>query len=319
MDPLSEVLSLLRPRSYTCGGFDKGGAFSVRFPQYEGVKCYAVVSGEQWLEVEGEPTPVHASAGDCFVLSRGRPFRLASDLDAPSVDASLLHLEDTKNGEIRTINGGGDCFTVGGHFLIEGPHADILFGLLPPIIHLRSEADRAAMRWSLERLMEELRFPQPGSVLMAQQLAYSMLVQALRLHLRESSEERVGWLFALSDDQLGRALHALHEDPLHPWTLQELAHVAGMSRSSFAQKFRSKVGHPAMEYLIRWRMLKAADMLATTSNPVGEIAQSIGYESESAFSAAFKRVLGFSPRQYARNRKALSRPDKVAVASRQSP
>jgi AraC-like DNA-binding protein len=148
--------------------------------------------------------------------------------------------------------------------------------------------------------MRELRFPQPGSALMAQQAAYSMLIQALRLHISDAGEERIGWLFALSDDQLGRALHALHEDPSHAWSLQELAQVAGMSRSSFAQKFKDKVGKPAMEYLLDWRMLKAADLLATTDKPVGEIAQSIGYESESAFSAAFKRVMGYSPRRYAR-------------------
>ena len=242
-------------------------------------------------------------AGDCFLLPRGRPFRLGSDLNAPSVDAAYIMNDDTRNGGIRTINGGGSCFAVGGHFLLAGPYADILFGLLPPIVHLRSDADRAAIRWSLERLMQELRFPQPGSVLIAQQLAYSMLVQALRLHIGDQGEERVGWLFALADDQLRRSLYALHDDPSHPWTLEELAHIAGMSRSNFAEKFRRRVGKPAMEYLIHWRMLKAADMLATTSDPVGEIAQAIGYESESAFSAAFKRVLGHSPRQYARTQK----------------
>jgi len=303
MDPLSDVLSLLRPHSYTVRAVDHGGAFSVRFPHYQGIKCYSVVAGEQWLEVEGEPKVVQVRAGDCFLLPRGRPFRLANDLSIASVDASLFHWDGTKNGEIRTIDGGGACFAVGGHFLLEGPHAHILVGLLPPIVHLRSEADRAALRWSLERLMHELRFPQPGSVLIAQQLAYSMLVQALRLYVGAGSAEQVGWLFALSDDQLGRALHALHDDPSHAWTLQELAHVAGLSRSTFAEKFRRKVGRPAMDYLIQWCMLKAADMLATTTNPVGEIAQSVGYESESAFSAAFKRVMGASPRHYARNQK----------------
>lgn len=301
MDPLSEVLSLLKPHSYTVVGIDIGEPFSVHIPSYEGVKCYAVVSGEQWLEVEGEPAPVRLSAGDCILLARGRPFRLASDLSAPLTDTAQLHWEHPRNGEIRTVNGGGTCFTVGGHFLLEGAYADILFGLLPPIVHLRSEADRAALRWSLERLMHELRYPQPGSMLIAQQLAYSMLVQALRLHISKHHEGSVGWLFALCDEQLGRALHALHEDPSRGWTLQELAHIAGMSRSSFAEKFRHKVGQPAMGYLIHWRMLKAAELLANTSSSVGEIAQSIGYESESAFSAAFKRVLGLTPRQYARN------------------
>jgi AraC-like DNA-binding protein len=152
---------------------------------------------------------------------------------------------------VPSIDGGGACFTVDGHFLLEGPHAHILVGLLPPIVHLRSEADRAAIRWSLEQLMHELRFPQPGSVLIAQPLAYSMLVQALRLYVGAGGEERVGWLFALPDDQLGRALHALHKEPSHAWTPLELARVAGMSRSSFAEKFRRKVGRPAMDYLIQ--------------------------------------------------------------------
>ncbi|KAB8142235.1 AraC family transcriptional regulator [Chloroflexia bacterium SDU3-3] len=299
MDPLSDVLSLLRPHTYTVRGFDHGGAFSVRFPQHAGVKCYMVVSGELWLVVDGEPAPVHAQAGDCLLLLRGMPFTLTSDLALPPVSVASLNIEQTRNGDISTIDGGGACFTVGGHFLIEGHHADVLFGLLPPIVHLRSEADRAALRWALEHLMHELRFPQPGSVLIAQQLAYSMLVQALRLHLSDGGE-RVGWLFALADPQLGRALHAMHEAPAHPWTLHELARVAGMSRSSFAEKFRRRVGKPAMEYLIYWRMLRAADLLATTADPVGAIALALGYESESAFSAAFKRVLGRSPRQYAR-------------------
>lgn len=299
MDPLSDVLSLLRPHTYTVRGFDIGGAFSVRFPQHAGVKCYVAVSGEMWLVVDGEPAPVHVQAGDCLLLLRGLPFTLTNDPDLPPVSAASLGIERTKNGDICTLGGGGTCLTVGGHFLLDGRHGDVLFGLLPPIIHLRSESDRAALCWALERLMHELRFPQPGSVLIAQQLAYSILVQALRLHLCDDSE-RVGWLFALADPQLGRALQALHEAPAHPWTLHELARVAGMSRSSFAEKFRRKVGKPAMEYLICWRMLRAADLLATTAEPVGAIALSLGYESESAFSAAFKRVLGRSPRQYAR-------------------
>jgi AraC-like DNA-binding protein len=297
MDPLSDVLSLLKPRSYMCGGFDLAGAWSIRFGQHEGIKCYALVSGQCWLSVDGIPDAVRLNAGDCFLLPRGRPFSLASDLSLTPVDAHTI-FPLPLNGGIASWNGGGDCFGVGGHFALGGDHAGILLGVLPPIVHIRKESDKAAMRWALERLMQELREPQPGGFLVAQQLAYLMLVQALRLHLAEGLRGGVGWLFALADQQMSAAIHSMHDDPSHHWTLQKLAERAGMSRSTFALKFKETVGASPMEYLTRWRMLLAGNRLENTSDPISAIALSLGYESESAFSTAFKRVMGCSPRQY---------------------
>jgi AraC-like DNA-binding protein len=305
MDPLSDVLSLLKPRSYMSGGFDMGGEWSVRFPQHEGIKCYSLVSGRCWLSVEGVPDPVRLTSGDCFLLPRGRPFCLASDLSLTPLDAYTL-FRLPLNGVIRTLNGGGDCFGVGGHFVLSGKHADILLGMLPPIVHIRKESDKAAMRWSLERMMEELRERQPGGFLVAQQLATMMLVQALRLHLAEGMRGGVGWLFALADQQMNASITAMHEAPEHRWTLQKLAERVGMSRSTFALKFKERVGHSPMEYLTRWRMLLAGDRLENSSDPVSVIALSLGYESDSAFSTAFKRVMGCSPRQYSRGRNLAS-------------
>jgi AraC-like DNA-binding protein len=168
-------------------------------------------------------------------------------------------------------------------------------------VHIRKESDKATMRWSMERMMQELREPQPGGFLVGQQLAYMMLVQALRLHLAEGLEGGDGWLFALADKQMSVAINSMHDDPAHRWTLQELAERAGMSRSIFALKFKQTVGASAMEYLTRWRMLLAGDRLANSSDPISVIAPSLGYESESAFSTAFKRVMGCSPRQYSRS------------------
>jgi AraC-like DNA-binding protein len=248
---------------------------------------------------------VRLEAGDCFLLPRGRPFSLASDLTLTPVDAFTL-FRFPMNGAIRSVNGGGDCFGVGGHFTLSGKHADILLGVLPPIVHIRKESDKAAMRWSLERMMQELRERQPGGFLVAQQLAYMMLVQALRLHLAEGLSGGVGWLFALADRQMSAAISAMHDAPAHRWTLQELAERAGMSRSIFALRFKETVGTSAMEYLTRWRMLLAGDRLVSTGDPISVIAPSLGYESESAFSTAFKRVMGCSPRQYARDRDSAS-------------
>ena len=299
MDPLSDVLSLLKPRSYMSGAFDMGGEWSVRFGKHQGIKCYASVSGQCWLSVEDIPEPVHLTTGDCFLLPSGRPFSLASDLALTPVDAYTL-FQFPVNGAIRSLNGGGDCFGVGGHFTLTGQHADILLGVLPPIVHIRKESDKAAMRWSLERMMLELREPQPGGFLVAQQLAYMILVQALRLHLGEGLKGGVGWLFALADKQMSAVIHAMHNDPAHRWTLQELAAIAGMSRSIFAVRFKQTVGTSPMEYLTRWRMLLAGDKLVNSSDPISAIALSLSYESESAFSTAFKRIMGCSPRQYSR-------------------
>jgi AraC-like DNA-binding protein len=176
----------------------------------------------------------------------------------------------------------------------------MLLKSLPPIVHIRKESDKAAMRWSLERMREELRDPQPGGSLIAQQLAYMMLVQALRLHLADEAKEGVGWLFALADRQMGAAITCMHDAPGHPWTLQKLAERVGMSRSVFALRFKETVGQTPLEYLTRWRMMLAGDRLKNSEDSLSTIASSLGYESDSAFGKAFTRVMGCSARHYRR-------------------
>lgn len=303
MDPLSDVLSLLKPRSYMIRGFDIGGEWSIQFPEHEGIKCYAVVAGQCWLAMEGVTDPVRLQTGDCFLLPRGRPFRLASDLTLAPIDVETV-FSTARDGRVTAFNGGGDYSGIGGYFAFTGGYASLLLEVLPPIVHIRNESDKAALRWSMQQMMQELRDPRPGGFLVAQHLAHMMLVQALRLHLAEGSSGGVGWLFALADKQMSAAINAMHADPAHRWTLRSLAERAGMSRSTFAQKFKEKVGASPMEYLTRWRMLLAGDRLANSSEPISVIAPSLGYDSESAFSTAFKRVMDCSPRQYGRGRLA---------------
>ena len=299
MDPLSDVLSLLKMHSYACGGFDVGGDLCLQFAKHAGIKCYAVVSGEGWLSIEGVVDPVQLKSGDCFVLPQGRPFCLATELGLPPVDFRTLR-GDAKNGSVVSYDGGGKFFIVGGHFALSADHASILLGALPPFVHLQKPSDKAVLRWSIDRLMEELREPQPGGGLIAQHLAHTMLLQALRLHLSDRQQGRVGWLFALADKQMGAAISAMHEAPGHRWTVQELAERIGLSRSVFAERFKETVGESPMEYLTRWRMLLAGDKLIHSSDPVSVISLALGYESEAAFSTAFRRVMGCSPRQYGR-------------------
>jgi AraC-like DNA-binding protein len=301
VDPLSDVLSLLKPRSYSFGGFAMGGDWSIRFRAYDGIKCYAVAAGECWLSVEGVPDPVRLVRGDCFLLPRGRPFRLASDLTLTPIDAETILSTRRKDG-FASFDAGAEFFLVGGHFALTGEPAGLLLGVLPPIAHLRKESDKAALRWSLERMAQELRERQPGGFLVVQHLAHMLLVQALRLYLTEGTGGGVGWLFALADPQVSAAIGAMHDEPARRWTVQDLAERALMSRSSFALKFKETVGASPMDYLTRWRMLLAGDRLTRSSDPISVIALSLGYESESAFSTAFKRVMGCAPRRYGRGR-----------------
>lgn len=300
MDPLSDVLALLKPLNHMSAGFEAGGDWSVRFPdQEEKIKCGAVVSGRCWLAVEGIADPVLLEGGDSFLLASGRPFRMASDLSLPAVEARTVFSSARMGGMVK-YNDGGELVMVSSQFRLSGEQAEILLRMLPPIVHIRSEGEQAALRWSVERIMQELREPQPGGFLVIQHLAHMILIQALRLHLANRSGAEVGWLFALADRRMGTAIGAMHADPARRWTLQELAAHVGMSRSSFAQKFREMVGASPMDYLTRWRMLLAGDRLTNSGEPVSAIALSLGYESESAFSTAFKKAMGCSPRQYAR-------------------
>ena len=143
----------------------------------------------------------------------------------------------------------------------------------------------------------------PGAALVAQHLAHMILIQALRLHVASTPGSGVGWLFALADRQISAAMGAVHGDPSHRWTLPALAERAGMSRSAFALRFKQLAGEAPMGYVTRWRMLLAADRLANANDPVSMISRSLGYDTETAFSTAFKRMFGCSPREYRRGKR----------------
>lgn len=305
MDPLSEMLSLLKLRSYVSGGFDAGGDWAVQFGPHDGIKFHAVISGACWVSVDGMPDPVQVRAGECFLLARGKPFRLASDLSVAPMDLRTL-LPPVHDGRIVTYNQGGAFLSIGGYFTLADRQADLLLNRLPPLIHIREEPDRATLRWCVERMRQELLDPQPGDFIVAQQLATMVLVQVLRLHLSHGRRDGAGWLFALADQRLRAVIEALHDSPGRRWTLQAMAEKAAMSRTIFALKFKETVGLSPMGYLTRWRMMLAADRLAHSRDSVAEIGLALGYESEKSFSTAFKRVMNCPPRQYGR-RQASSR------------
>lgn len=303
MDPLSELLALLRPKSYITAGFDAGGSWALVLDDLAGrIKCYAVVKGECWLSIDAAER-VFLTAGDCFVLPTGRQAVIASDLDAERKLASQT-LNPNNSGEVVIYNGGGDVFLVGSRFEVDGRHADALLQALPPLIHVGQRHDRDRLRLYIDLMMEELRMARPGGLQVAQNLSHMMLAQALRLFL-ESQPDGVGWFAALADRKLAPAIKAIHSNPAHAWTLGELADRAGMSRTSFSKYFRERVGQTPIAYLMHWRMMSAATRLTGGREAMIDIAISLGYSSEHAFGAAFKRIMGQSPRRYGRSGQLL--------------
>lgn len=308
MDPLSDVLSLIRPRTFVVGGFDLNGDWSIQFDAHSGIKCWALVSGACTLVVEGADERVSLKAGDCVLLPSGRRYRLAKDLASEPTAFQKLPIIEWHSG-IATLNGGGETMILGGHFAFTGSQADMLLGAMPSVVRLRDDDDKANMRWSLERMRQELTLLQPGGSLVVQHLAHLMLVQALRLYLAEKAGPRVGWLFGLAHPQLAAAISAIHADPGALWTLPNLAEKAAMSRSTFAHQFKTIVGSSPVKYVTQWRMLLAGNRLKNGTEPISAIAISLGYESEAAFSTAFRRVMGCSPRQHSRAAAETTLPD----------
>ena len=310
MDVLSSILSLLKPLGYMFRAIDGGGDWALRFPAHDGIMCCAALEGRVWLTVEGVAR-VLLEAGDCVLLPKPGVTSLGSTPDAPAADVCDV-MPRFAEGGVVTINGGGDAFGLGGFFQFDRSHAGVLLDLLPPIVHIRKEDDRAALRSAIERIMQELREPQPGGYLAAQHLSHLVLLQALRAfmadHRMQANHAAVGWIHALGDRQLSLALNAMHNDVARKWTIQSLAECAHMSRSTFALRFKKRVGEAPMDYLTRWRMLLAAERLRASRESVARIAPSLGYESESAFSTAFKRVMGCSPREYGDGRTRACAP-----------
>ena len=255
-----------------------------------------MLHGGCWLVLDGTE-PVRLTVGDCVVLPTGRAFRIASDPTLPPMDAEQF-FAGRPNGGVATYNGGGDCFLYAGHFGFDRRDAGMVLGCLPSVVHIREEDARATLRWSLDRIMAELRDPRPGGNLAVEHLAHLILVEALRCHLAANADGRKGWLAGLVDPRIGTAVAAVHSAPADRWSVRTMAAAAGMSRTAFAVRFQGIVGMAPMAFVTRWRMELASDALHYSQRRIKEIAFSVGYNSEASFSTAFRKTMGCSPRRF---------------------
>ncbi|UPG86295.1 AraC family transcriptional regulator [Luteibacter aegosomatis] len=297
-DPITEFLRLAEVESVMSGGFTAGGDWSVRFPPPDKLKFFASARGGCVLRMEGDTDDVPLAEGDVVLLIAPRGFVLCSDPSVMPREAREF-FGDVRGGIVQ-VNEGDDTLHIGGHVRLHPDYEPMLTGALPPWIHVRATAPEASiMRWLIDRMVEESAASRPAAGLMLTQLAHLLFVQILRAHMASGESLRAGWLRAAADPRLAPVLRRIHADPAQPWRLDDMARAAAMSRTVFAAHFKAVAGVAPLAYLTQWRMRLATHALRRGSVPVAVLARDLGYASESAFSHAFKRVVGVSPARFA--------------------
>lgn len=296
MDPLSDIIALLRPSAAVSKPISARGAWGVRYAAHDAPGFTIVLAGEAWLTFEGEEA-LRLAQGDFLLLPTTPAFSLSSDPDI-RCDPVEPRGDAVRHGEQE---GEADFVALGGSFAFERVNAPLLLALLPGRIHVPASAGKATRLGRLvDLLAEECAADNPGKDLILQRMLEALLIEALRWQSVGKGGAVAGLLNGLRDPALARALRAIHADVRAGWTVADLAGVSGMSRSAFSARFGEVMGCAPIEYLARWRMAIAKEALAGGAKSLDRIADEIGYESASAFSTAFRKRLGCPPGRFAR-------------------
>lgn len=299
VDPLADVIALLRPRTVFSKVISGAGAWGVRYSAFGQPSFCTMLEGRCRLAVQGQE-PITLEAGD-FVLMPATPGFTLSGFE-PAVPVAIDALQAAgAEGDLRhgRPDGPPDVRMLGGYFAFGSPDAALLVSLLPALLHVRG-IERLSVLVRLVR--EESTERRAGRELVLGRLVELLLIEALRSTTGEGAPP--GLLRGLADARLAAAMRLMHGEPARAWTVDELARQAALSRSAFFDRFSRAVGLRPMAYLLAWRMALAKDLLRRQDVALAEVAERVGYSSASSFSTAFSRHVGLAPSQYARQQEA---------------
>lgn len=292
LDPFSQVVSLLGTRSVRGTSLEASGEWSLSFDGRSRLKFVAVTRGRCWL-LPGDGAPEPLEIGDVVLLSDTR-YVVASDPAIQPVDGMTLFSAPGQN--IVRLGDGRDTAMIGGGSGFVAGCAPFVLEALPRFQRIdRATPSAQAVGRTLASLWAEVQNPGVGSSLIAARLAEILVAEAVRAFIAAGSQNSIGWIAALEDPRLAKAIGLMHHDVAHRWTAPLLAQEVGMSRSAFTSHFARRVGRPPIDYLTHWRMVLARQKLDAGSS-VAAVAEEVGYSSQSAFAQAFKRTLGRTPR-----------------------
>jgi len=261
--------------------------------------CYhAILEGSCWCTLDGEE-PIRLEAGDIVVLPHGDTHVLTTDLglrQAPNMSMYRMPEEGRLPSRISVGADGSPAHFVCGFLACDSRPYNPLLTALPRVLRIHDHASGALGAYFRAALAESKG--RMGGECMLGRISELMFVDVVRQYLETLPEGRTNWLSGLRDPYVGRALTALHEDPSRDWTLETLAQSAALSRSAFAERFTEYVGQPPMQYLTNWRMQLATNYLRNGHEGIAAVANRVGYDSEAAFSRAFKKVVGTPPSEW---------------------
>lgn len=319
MDPLGEALHFLRMSGTFYSRCEFTAPWALVLPaMQDSLMFHIVTSGRCWLEVEGAEHRL-LQPGDLALVPHGEGHRLANEPGVPGAKLFDLPREYlSERYEILRQGGGGEAVgLVCGAVRFDHPAAHHLIDVLPRMITVEA-TNSSQTDWiqsTLRFMAAEAKELRPGGETVVTRLADVLVIQAIRSWIEQDPAAQTGWLGALRDKQIGRAITLIHRDPSRAWTVAALASEVAMSRSAFAARFTELVGEPPMQYVARWRMNVALTWLKEDGSALGELAIRLGYQSEAAFSRAFKRFIGVSPGTI-RRRGYVTNGQRVAAADR---
>jgi len=263
---------------------------------------HLITEGECWIELDGLE-PVRLQAGDVALLPQNHAHRMASAPGLPTQPGGELAALISPQPRLISYGGGGaPTVMVCGFMACEAGLGRMLLAGMPAVIKAPLGGTEA-WSWlesSVGYALAEARSGRPGGAGVLAKLAEVLFIEVLRARMAVEDEDAVGWLAGVRDRVVGSALAALHRQPAHPWTLEELARTAGASRSVLAERFQNLMGVSPMQYLTQWRMVMAANLLRRSSAQLTHIAQDVGYQADTAFIRAFRRQYGQSPAAWRR-------------------
>lgn len=296
-DPLSELLQDLRLSGVSYGRCELRGPWGIRFPQQAPARFHFIATRDAWLQLRGR-VPAHLASGDAVLLPRGTTHALTHRPRGRAKPLESFPLEEIGDRTYRLSAGehGEQTLLFCCSVTFDDPAVHAFLELMPTVVLVRGAAKRdARLHGHLEAMAEEVVGGRVGSATVLTRLADLVIARILRTWLESEAEDSSGWLAALRDPRIGRALAAIHRSPGEDRSVETLARIANMSRSVFAERFAAVAGMPVARYVARWRMHLASRWLRSDHIKVAEAAERLGYESEASFSRAFKRVLGFPP------------------------
>lgn len=272
---------------------EAGGSWAFAFPAADRLKFVAVLEGEQWMLTPNEPHCL-MKKGDVCLLGR-TSYVVASDPELEPRNGVSLYPE--LGSDVARVGSGDGVIAIGGSIAFPDEIGDFLLDMLPRFLLVGREASASgAIATVLDLISNEILRNAMGTEVVAARLADILVVEALRTLSDVEDRSRTGWLGAISDPRLGRALRAVHRDVAVPWTVAGLAGVAGMSRAAFSAKFTQQVGRPPLAYLRYWRLTLARTLLLRGTRSVDEVARDVGYTSQSAFGNAYRQAFATTPR-----------------------